>query len=241
MDELALAFQALAVALSHDGNPFDLIGPEATNLTAAYTHSISKPCPAKAWWHLPYDHPAIARALRIDPSESVARYALAPFRYVKRGERHLILAAWPCPRQFTPIDLDWLGIEAVIAWEPSTGAVHVVTDDRPQLFGALSDDAAVVYADPRAFFTSWAQRRAWFASAYQAAMTSPWSAKPREIDTLPGGLIVGNPEAIHWPTHTMPQRFTTVGIDPRTINRCILKSARLPLCTGTETNIARAA
>jgi hypothetical protein len=241
MDDLCTAFQALAVALAHDGNPFDLVGPEATNIVAAYTHSIGKPSPAKTWWHLPYDHPAIARALRIDPSEPVARYALAPFRYVKRSDRHLILAAWPCPRQFSPITADWLEIEAVLAWEPATGAVHVLTDERPQLFGNVTEDDAVVFADPRAFFTEWARKRAWFASAYQAAMTSPWSAKPRETDRLPGGLIVGDPDSIHWPYQTMPQRFTTVGIDPKRVNRAILKSARLPLCTGTENTIARAA
>lgn len=241
MNDVSLAFNALSVALAYDGNPFDMLGTEGTNIVAAYTQSLGKACPARTWWHLPYDHPAIARALRIDPAESVARYALAPFRYTKRGERHLILAAWPCPRQFSPITLDWLGIETVIAWEPATGRVTVATDDRPQLFGAVTAEDATVYGDPRAFFTAWARKRAWFATARQAAMVSRWAALPDELDTLPGGLIVGGVDAINWPAPTLPPRFTCVGIDPRAVNRAILKSASLPLCVGAETDIARAA
>jgi len=236
---------AMALANMAGDDPIQTVGVECANYAAAYDYALSKDCPAKTWWHLTYDHPAIARALRIDRMESVAGYALRPFRYIKRGERHLILAAWPCPHELGKIDMDWLGIETVLAWEPVTGKVTNLTDDRPQLFGAVTSEDATVYGEPRAFFTAWARKRAWFASAYQQAMTSTWSARPREIDQLPGGLAIGDIDAIHWPTPTLPERFTTVGIDPKALNRAILKSARLPFCTGTNaahgTDIARAA
>lgn len=236
MDE---AFDALRFALAMEGNPFDLIGPEATNEISAYLYAIGKPCPARMWWNLPHDNPLIARALRIDPSQSCARYALAPFRYIKRGGRHLILAAHPCPRQFSPIDLDWLGIETVLAWEPKTDKVEVLTDDRPQLFGRVTDEDNTVFADARAFFTAWMRNRAWYATARLEAMKSPWSAKPAEVDLLPGALIIGDPEAIHWPVHSMPRHFQAVGIEPKRLNRAILKSASLPMCVGAD--VARAA
>jgi hypothetical protein len=237
MDDLTLAFQALSVALAYDGNPMDRIGAEATNLIAAYAHSIDKPSPAKTWWNLPHDHAAIARALRIDRTESVAWYALLPFRYIKRGDRHLILAAHPTPMSAP----DWLGIETVLAWEPVTGRVTNLTDDRPQLFGAVTETDATLYADPRAFFTAWMRQRAWYATARIEAMKSPWAARPAEVSTLPGALMVGDLDAIEWPRDGMPPRFTTVGIDPRAVNRAMLKSARLPFCTGVENDIARAA
>lgn len=236
MDDTSTAFNALRVALTRDGNPFDLIGAEGTNLVSMHIHATAKESPAKTWWNLPFDHPLIARALRIDRGQSCAQYALAPFRYLKsKTGRHLILAAHPTPRQFTPIDLDWLGIETVLAWEPSTGKVAVWGDDRPQLFGRVTETDAIVFGDARAFFTAWMRQRAWYATARLEANKSPWSAKPAEIDLLPGALAIGDIEAIRWPVHAMPRHFETVGIDPTRLNRAILKHAALPMCVRQDT------
>lgn len=229
----------LSVIAALSEAPVEEMGVDGWNHLSSYWRDIARDGPAKVWWSLPHDHPAIARALRIDRSHSCAPYALAPFRYIKRGDRHLILAAHPCPRQFTPVDMDWLGIETVIAWEPSTGKVNVLTDDRPQLFGRVTDDNNTLFADPRAFFIAWMRARAWWATSRIEAAKSPWSAKPAELDMLPGALIVGDPDRIGWPVHTMPRHFECVGIEPKRINRAILKSAGLPMCVGAD--IARAA
>jgi len=216
-------------------NPIEELGADGWNYLRAYQRDIAREGPARVWWHLPFDHPAIARALRIDRTQSGATYALLPFRYLKDGDRHLILAAHPCPHAFAPTDMDWLGIETVIAWEPSTGKVTVLTDDRPQLFGHLTEDDNTVFADPRAFFTAWMRARAWYATARQQAAYSKWAATPPELDMLPGALIVGNPDAIRWPTATMPRHIQCVGIEPKRVNRAILKSASLPMCVGFDT------
>lgn len=220
-------------------NPIEAMGADGWNYLYAYQRDIKRDTPAKTWWHLPFDHHAIARALRVDRSQTGATYVLAPFRYLKDGDRHLILAAYPCPHLFSPADMDWLGIETVVAWEPSTGKVEVLTDDRPQLFGRLTEEDSTIFADPRAFFTAWMRARAWYATARQQAAQARWSAVPPELDVLPGALIVGDPDVIHWPTTTMPRHVQCVGIEPKRVNRAILKSASLPMCTGFDT--ARAA
>lgn len=230
---------ALHITAAFTVNPVEAMGAEAWNYLNAYWRDKNRDTPAKTWWNLPFDHFAIARALRIDRTQPGATYALAPFRYMRDGDRHLIVAAHPCPHAFAPIDMDWLGITTVIAWEPATGNVTVLTDDRPQLFGRLTEDDNTVFADPRAFFTAWMRARAWYATARQQAAYSKWTATPPELDVLPGALIVGDPDAIHWPTPTMPRHLQCVGIDPKRVNRAILKSASLPMCVGFDT--ARAA
>lgn len=233
------AINAASMIAAFVENPIEELGADGWNNLAAYWRDISRETPAKKWWNLPFDHPLIGRALRLDRTQPGATYALAPFRYLKSGDRHLILAAYPCPHIFAPIDYDWLGIETVLAWEPATDKVKVLTDNRPQLFGRLSEEDNTVFADPRAFFTAWMRARAWYASARQQAAYSRWNAIPPEIDLLPGALMIGDPEAIHWPTTTMPRHLQCVGIEPKRVNRAILKSARLPMCIGFDT--ARAA
>ncbi len=226
------------IAAMHE-NPIEAMGADGWNYYRSYRRDIERETPAKTWWYLPFDHAAIARALRIDRTQPGATYALAPFRYMRDGARHLILAAYPCPHAFAPCDLDWLGIETVMAWEPATGKVEVLTDDRPQLVGRLTEDDNTVFADPRAFFTAWMRARAWYATARQQAAYQTWTAVPPELDVLPGALIIGDPDAVQWPTATMPRHIQCVGIEPKRVNRAILKSACLPMCTGFDT--ARAA
>lgn len=230
---------ALQTIAAFDADPLNTMGPDAWNHLAAYWRDIENESPGKTWWDQSHDHPAIARALRIDRSEPHAWYSLAPFRYVKIDNRHLILAAHPTPRIFAPIDQDWLGIETVIAWEPSTNMVNVLTDDRAQLVGRVTDSDSTVFAEPRAFFTAWMRQRAWFMAARADAAQHTWAALPDEPHHLPGALIVGDPDKVAWPVHSMPDRFTCVGIDPRAVNKAILRFAKLPMCAGID--IARAA
>ncbi len=197
--------------------------------------ALAKDCPAKTWWHLPHDHPAIARALRIDRTDPVALYALMPFRYGKIDGRHLILAAYPVPHIFDVLDPDWLGIDAVLAWEPSTNSVEIMGEPGThELVGCVTEMDNTIFADPRAFFTAWLRQRAWYFTARHEAAQRKFAAIPKEPDLLPGALIVGDPDRVSWPIYTMPDRFTCVGIDPRAVNRAILKFAKLPMCAGLD-------
>ncbi len=200
---------------------------------AAYERDLAEPTPARLWWHLPCDHPAVARALRIDASTTEAWFAMLPFRYFKQeaeGEptRHLILAAHPAPDIGA---MDWLDIETVLAWEPATGRYDVVGFDAPQLVGRITEMDNIAFGDPRAFFTAWAALRA----QYLAARNSQPGYDGPIPDLTPGALIVGDPDKIAWPIYTMPPRFTCTGIDPKRVNRAILKFAKLPMCAGLET------
>jgi hypothetical protein len=208
---------------------------EALNAFIIEQRSLAKDSPAKTWWHLPHDHPAIARALRIDRTQDGAWYALMPFRYAKINDRHLILAAYPVPRIFETLDPDWLGIDAVLAWDPATNAVEVMGEPGThELVGRVTEMDSTIYADPRAFFTAWMRQRAWYIAARKEASQRAFAAIPKEPDLLPGVLIVGDPEKVAWPLHSMPERFTCVGIDPKRVNRAILKFAKLPMCAGLD-------
>lgn len=214
----------------------DAVGMDAVNYLSAWQYAIDKETPAKMWWGLKSSHPAIASALKVDRSKAPAPYALAPFRFWRdETNRPLILAAYPTP---AIMDCDWLGIETVLAWDPKTDTAWVIDDDRPQLFGQATDEAAQIFASPRAFFSEWMRKRAQLATQIQMAAHNHWTAPPTEIDPLPGALMLGEPEAIRWPTHALPEAFHVVGADPRRINRAILKSARLPRCIGEMRNAA---
>lgn len=197
------------------------------NALSAYWYALDKDTPARRWFHLPFNHPNVAKALGIDGTEELANYALAPFRYAKVEGNPSILAAWPCPAMFEPIDQDWLGIEHVIAWNPKTDHVQIIGDTTPQLIGSFREDNTI-YSSARAFFQSWAQKRAAYAMARVTAQSNKWAAHPVELDEAPGCLIVGDPDAIRWNAYEMPQNLECVGIDARTINRAILRSANLP-------------
>lgn len=211
------------------------------NALSILWHSRAKDCPGKTWWNAPPVHQAVARALRIDPAQDGAVYALAPFRYARIDGKHTILAAWPAPRIFDPVDDDWLGIEQVIAWDPVTNNATILDDDGAQLVGPLTEETATIYADPRAFLTDWAKRRAGFAIQRQAARQGTWAARPGEHDAAPGALIVGDLKKIRWPIATMPRDLTIVGADPREINKAILRAARLPRVSAASTPLRRAA
>lgn len=237
--DLSLAFQSLSIFMAFDGNPFEAIGAEGTNLIASYLHDIARDGPAKFWWDQPFNHPAIARALCVNREEFGASFALQPFRYARIDKGHRILAAWPCPRSIgTVIDLDWLNVEAVISWDPVANTAEIMDDTYPQLIGVMGDQTSVLFADPRAFFTEWMRRRAAFAAEFQEMRKTHWSAKPVEPDLAPGALMVGTPETIRWRTADMPNAIRVVGIDPARVNKAILKSAQLPRCFDDQRSAA---
>ena len=194
-------------------------------------HALAKDTPGKAWWRGKGMHAAIFRALRIDRDQDGAIYAAQPFRLATIDDRHVILAAYPAPRLFDDPECDWLGIEQVIAWNPIDDSATIMGDTEPQLAGCLSDDANALFASPRAFFKQWAARRAAFAIQRQKAASAKWHIAPREGDECPGSLIVGDPARIKWNPSAMPSKLECIGVDPKTINRAILRAARLPFAT----------
>ena len=212
---------------------------DAHNARVCLLHALSKQTPAKTWWDAEAWHPAVGRAMRIDRTAEGGVYALAPFRLAKVNEKHVILAAYPAPRILGPVDPDFLGIEQVLAWNPVDGSTEVLGDPVPQLFGAFtSTDVGTLYADTRDFFTAWAQERAAFYVRWCQSRRGEWAHGATETDLVPGALIIGKPEQIRWRPSTLPETLNCVGIDPTTINRAVLRAARLPRAVGTAQRIA---
>lgn len=197
------------------------------NSLAARWFALSKDSPAKLWWHSPLWNDATGRALGLDRAECAGVYALAPFRIARIDGKALVLAAYPAPRIFAPVDEDWLDIETVIAWNPLDDTAIVLGDPVPQIVGTFAEDATL-YASPREFFQRWAQKRAAYAVQRQACADNEWSAPPVEADLAPGALIIGNFNEIRWQTHNLPRDLECVGVDARLINRAILRAANLP-------------
>jgi hypothetical protein len=214
----AMAFAALA------GDP---ISPEIANHVATYAQALKANTPAKEWWHCAATHPAIARALKIDRAQTGGVYALAPFRIYHDGEKHLILAAYPCPRILGPIDMDWLGIEAVLAWNPVDDTATILGDHTPGLFGSDGEgmNDFTLYASPRAFLTDWAINRAHAYVRLTELRKNAW-ADAEDSDTPPGALAIGDLDKIR--LTDLPRDFAAQGFDIANLNKAILKQARPP-------------
>ena len=78
--------------------------------------NVNASTPGRTWFHARHDAKAVCRALRINPDDDGAIYATTPFRIARVNDKVVVLAAHPAPRNFTPIDEDWLDIATVIAW-----------------------------------------------------------------------------------------------------------------------------
>lgn len=209
---------------------------EFWNSLSALNYSRRKQTPAKTWWEADAEHAAIARAMRIDRTQEGGVFALAPFRLWHDGERHLILAAYPTPRILGPVDGCWLGIEAVLAWNPLDDTARVLGDTGAQLVGQLSNEAGTVFASPREFFTQWAIDRAAFFVRWCEARRGAWTHGANEADLAPGKLAIGKPEQIRWTG--LPQSIELRGLDARQINTLILRQASLPRAHNSRERMA---
>lgn len=209
------------------GEAFDI------NAWSAYWFAIDKDCPGKTWWNCPPTHPAIYRALGINPNDDGAVYACAPFRIHKSEDGVRVLAAHPAPALFDEPDCDWLGIDTVISWNPVNDSARVVGDPSPQIVGNLSDETNVIYASPLTFFRHWARRRAQFLMMRQQAASHRWNKPPAEQDQAPGVLMIGAPSEIKWRPAQMPIELECSGVSPAVINKELLKAARVPRARGS--------
>lgn len=214
-------------AMAHAALCGEPISDEIRNHVSKYAFALKSNTPAKEWWHCAATHPAIARALKIDRSQMGGVYALAPFRVFHDGEKHVILAAYPCPRILGPIDMDWLGIEAVIAWNPLDDTATILGDHTPGLFGSDGEgtDPFTLYASPRAFLTDWAINRAQAFVRITTLRKNKW-ADAEDKDAPPGALAVGPIDKIN--LTQLPREFAAQGFDAVELNRTIIKQARLP-------------
>ena len=200
---------------------------EATNYASSILHALDKNTMAKRWWHCEPWHPAIGRAMRIDREQTGGAYALDPFRLWSDGERHVILAAHPTPRLLGPVDGDWLGIETVLAWDPVADTVTIPEDCNAQLVGRFEDDnEGTIFASPRDFFTEWAKARAQFFVRWCEAQKGEWVHPVAEHDAAPGKLLVGALKDAR--LSNLPATLHVRGLDPREVNRHILRQANLP-------------
>jgi hypothetical protein len=208
------------------------IHPEIANIASTASFRAKQDTPGNIWWNCEPYHPAIARALKIDRTQDGGVYALAPFRLWHDGTRHLILAAYPCPRILGPIDMDATEIETVIAWNPVTDEAFALKDETPGLFGS---DAPTVFRSPLEFFQSWAIERAKFYVSFMNAKGREWH-HTADADACPGALAIGPIEQIRW--NTLPREFEARGIDPTELNRAIIRQANLPRAYSTNKRAA---
>lgn len=198
------------------------------NSLSEYWFALSKDTPGRTWFHARHDAKAVCRALRINPDDDGAIYATTPFRIARVNDKVVVLAAHPAPRNFTPIDEDWLDIATVIAWNPLDDTAHVLGDTAAQLVGAMSDDANQIHASPRTFFQAWAIRRAQFAVKARSLSGKSWITRPRERDEVPGALLIGDLSKVRINPAVLPEHIECVGVDPRELNKAIIHAARLP-------------
>jgi hypothetical protein len=238
-------YQKAFLAYATGGDAWkDEIDPEALQALAVLWTAEDRDTPAKQWSQGIARHPAIYRFLRIDPAESVAAYAVEPFRVWQDPDtgKNRILAAWPCPRLIDEQD-DHLDIEQVIAWAPQQNTVAMLGDPSPGLAGTFTDrEHGALYADPFTFFRAWVEARAAWAVEYLDAKGKTWRAPPRERDLVPGCLMIGALDQIAWQPSALPAELTCIGVETRAVNRAILKAARLPFAVnGTKQNPLRRA
>jgi len=221
------AFETLAL---HRIGAIELDADEAMevqNEVSATLYALNRDCPGKTWFEAHHQHPAVARALKVDPKATGVAFALEPFRLWHDGERHLILAAHPAPRCLGPIDMDWLDIETVIAWDPRTDTAFVLGDPVPQTAGTFRNNPNL-YASPRQFFTDWMRARAEFFVLWCQSRRGEWAHGATETDLAPGVLAIGDIDQIKWRPGSMPENIVCHGIDPAKMNRALIKSAHIP-------------
>lgn len=220
-------------AMAHAALTRDPITAEIANYVSAHDYAANRDTPARTWWDCQPFHPATARALKIDRGQEGGVYALAPFRLWHDGTRHLILAAYPCPRILGPIDLDHLNIETVIAWNPVTDEAYALGDETPGLFGNVAGET--VFRSPLDFFQHWAIERARFFVSWANTKGRDWQ-HVADTDACPGSLAIGPLDRIRFTD--LPREFEARGIDPTELNRAIIRQANLPRAYSTNKRAA---
>jgi hypothetical protein len=235
--------EAVRLRLAYGDEWHAHMDPELLQWLAVENAARDRDTPAKVWSQAKEAHPAIYKFLRIDPAEQGARYAIDPFRVHMDPDtgKARILVAWPCPRLIDALD-DYLVVEQVIEWAPMANTVTMLRDPSPQLAGTFTDrEQGTLFADPFAFFRAWVEARAAWACEWMVSRRAAWRVRPIERDLVPGCLMLGAVDQIRWQPSDMPASLNCVGVDPRAVNRAILKAARLPMAINSRSPLRRAA
>lgn len=214
----------------------DQVGVVMRQAISVFRHALAKPGPQRLWKDADPKHPAIARALKLDPSDPNAFYSLFPFRLGKVDEQYRVLVAIDPPAMMSG---DWhhIDIDTVLAWDVVTNTCEVIGDIQPQLVmpsqralvttGILTGDTITIYGDPFQYFRAFAERRAIYRERRIDAVAGKWSHPAHEIPgDVPGLLLIGDPYEIRWPA--LPKVVNVIGADQKMVRSAIFRSADIP-------------
>ncbi len=194
------------------------LGKQARALYATQVRDLER-CIGTVW-DKGKPHRAIYDAIQIDTTEPAAFYACYPFRIVQYEGATWIGGAIGCPRlmdrpgAWGPTD-----VIDLILWNPKTGKSKVAGETtflcEPQPCEELT-----VYADPKAFFRAWAERRA------EAVMRRDMIPRMPDSDDswLPGAFVTGSLARIRWPAWARTIRAGP-GVDAKQLRSSVLRNS----------------
>ena len=232
-DRPALMYIGRAMS-ENPGLCMTVLGDESTSAIgrqalSVWRYELEADCPQKLWRDADRSHPAIARALRVDPSDPASFYALFPFRLGKIDDEYRILVAYHPPEVLSG---NWchLDINTVLSWDPKANTVSVLDDVQPQvIIGGDHEAELTVYGDPFLFFRALVEQRAAWHMRRMDANAGKWVHPcPERPADLPGALIIGEIRDIRWPIHELPPVLNCVGCSRGAVTNSIFRSANIP-------------
>jgi len=185
----------------------------------------------RRWLHAPRRHSdTIYRMLKIDPQDAGAGYAIAPFTVLEDDGKHWIAGAVGMWRALRPLEWCSDDVTAVILWNPRSNELRLAGEIEPSLILPDHVPARItIYGDGFAFFRAWADQRAatFECLRYAAACQRAALAEPGDSD-IPGALAIGALHKLDWRSTDAAVLVAGPGVDPRELNRAVIRSARLP-------------
>ncbi len=227
----------------YEASPLWNIASEAIRTLSA---ELKADTPGNIWFGAPAkrNRKPILSALRIDPADPTAAFATFPFRVLTTSDgRHWIGAAVHPPCTVNPTPFSEIDITDVILWNPKTGELQLLGDDRPTIIGPDDPgDCLTVYGDGYAFFRAWAEARSEIAQRHMSARAGNWAHPiPTPADgAIPGALVIGDVAKAPIPLD-IPILEAGPGIDPAQLTKAIYRRANLPRVQTRPEPIRRAA
>jgi hypothetical protein len=171
---------------------------------------------------------AVFAALKIDPLEPTASYAIQPFTVLETDEGNWIAGAvgHEPPMRYG----DWTPTGDVILWNPRSGAMRLRGVIGAALIVPHHPGARLtVFGDGFAFFRAWADNRAAIAERIAVASTNHRTTNAEPMDSgIPGALVIGDMAKIDWRDTGASVLVAGPGIDAKALNRAVIRSAHLP-------------
>ena len=210
---------------------------DEANQSSKLFYALRKDTPGK-FWELNCKSPlddaqalkSVSNVLNLDPTDPMVAIACQHIRLGKVSGSHHLVIPYPIPK---PRDLPdgsnlglWIDIRQILVWNPATDVFHLLGDDTPQLFGNHATGA--LYGHPKQFLQYWYRNIAQHLELIKIRSAQKWKSVPKMTDVCPGALLIGPPPDIPWPIPDMPRKLTVTDLDPKVINRSIVKAANLP-------------